>query len=56
MKKPKSYRRLASKIVDTLIKSNVYFLPKSGEYDHNDTKALLVKLLAKELMKELEND
>lgn len=56
MKKPKSYRRLASKIVDSLINSNVYFLPKSGEYDPNDTKSLLVKLLAKELMKHLESD
>ena len=45
--------KLASKITNTLLKSDIYFLPKSYEFTHNEIKLLLNKIIKKVIKEEI---
>lgn len=44
---------LASKITNELLKSDIYFLPKSYEYTHNEIKLVLNKIIKRTIKKEI---
>jgi len=45
--------KLASKITNALLKSDIYFLPKSYEFTHNEIKLLLNKIIKKVVKEEI---